>query len=218
MADVDAPQQQLDEALPPAVGAPAPAPAPVELAAAEEEQVGDRPLLPRHQRFVEEYLVDLNGFQAVIRAGYSANGAEVQAHRLLNNVRIAAAIETAKAQRATRVGVTQESVLTEMSLLANSSIEHYFVDELGNLKATPDAPAGAMRAVQSVKKTTRFDKEGNLTIVVEFKLWDKPGPLKLMGRHTGLFPDKVEVTGAGGGPIETVTKVERVIIDPKVNG
>ncbi len=102
-----------------------------------------------------------------------------------------------------------------MSLLANSSIDHYYVDDHGNLRPTPDAPAGAMRAVQSVKKTTKIDKDDNITYVVEFKLWDKPQPLRLMGRHIGLFADRVEHTGLNGGPIEaTITKVERVVVDP----
>jgi len=101
-----------------------------------------------------------------------------------------------------------------MSLLANASVDHYFVDEHGDLKAKPEAPDGAIRAVASIKKTTRIDKDDNITYTVEFKLWDKPGSLKLMGRHINLFPDRVEHTGAGGGPIETVSKVERVVVDP----
>jgi phage terminase small subunit len=44
-------------------------------------------LTPKQQRFVAEYLVDLNGKQAAIRTGYSAKTAEQQASRLLSNVR-----------------------------------------------------------------------------------------------------------------------------------
>ena len=55
--------------------------------------MGDRSgssLTPRQARFVKEYLVDLNGTQAAIRAGYSASGADVQAVRLLGNARVKA--------------------------------------------------------------------------------------------------------------------------------
>ena len=184
-------------------------------------------LLPRQKAFVHEYLVDLNATDAYIRAGYECSdrvGAGNSASRLLADVRIAAAIERGKAQRLARVNVTQDQVLQEMSLLANSSVDHYYVDDEGQVKVHPGAPDGAMRAIQSIKKRTtiRMDKDDNITKTydVEIKLWDKPSPLKLMGRHTGLFPDKVEVTGKNGGPIETtVTRVERVIVDqPKADG
>lgn len=106
-----------------------------------------------------------------------------------------------------------------MSLLANARIDHYLVDDAGNIHLAPGAPEGAMAAIKSkkIKRTIKEDNEGNVTqtVDVEIQLWDKPGTLKLMGRHTGLFPDRVEVTGAGGGPVETVTKIERVIIDDK---
>lgn len=103
-----------------------------------------------------------------------------------------------------------------MSALALSRIDHYIVDDDGNVKLAEGAPDNAMAAVQSVKrkKIVKEDRAGNLTITydVEIRLWDKPQPLKLTGRHVGLYPDKVEITGKGGGPIETVTEVRRTIV------
>lgn len=177
-----------------------------------------RPLTPRRAAFVQEYLIDNNGAAAAVRAGFASASASQEAARLLADVNVAAHVARAQAQRASRVGVTQDSVLHEMSMLANSSIEHYEVDFAGNLRPAAGAPDGAMRAVQSVKKTMRIDKDDNMTVVVEFKLWDKPSTLKLMGRHIGLFPDRMEHTGKDGGPIETVTRVERTIVDPKPEG
>lgn len=173
---------------------------------AESESVELPPLTARQKAFVDNYLIDLNGTQAAIRAGYSANSANEQAYDLLARPHIAAAVERGKAQRAARVGVTQEQVLQEMALLANSSIEHYKITDDGYLAPTEDAPEGVMRAIQSVKrrKMVRESQDGSITITyeIEFKLWDKPTPLKLMGRHTGLFPNRVEVTGKNGAPIE----------------
>ena len=171
------------------------------------EDPTSKPLNPRQAAFVAEYLIDLNGTQAAIRAGYSPATANEQASRLLTDVNIAAAVERGKAQRISRVNVTQDQVLQEMALLANSCLEHYCVDDEGQVRLTEGAPDGAMRAIQSIKKKTRvqYDKDGNITgktYDVEVKLWDKPQPLKLMGRHVGLFPDRVEHTGKGGGPIE----------------
>lgn len=173
-----------------------------------------RELTPRRKRFVEEYLIDLNGTRAAIRAGYSPRTANEQAVALLADVSVAEAVAKAKEQRATRVGMTADQVLNEMAILANACVDHYYVDELGRLRPTPDAPEGAMRAVQWVKRRTKIDKDDNMTIEVEFKLWDKPGSIKAMGKQIGLFPDKVEVSGPGGKPIEVVGKVERVLLDP----
>lgn len=93
-----------------------------------------------------------------------------------------------------------------MSLLANSCLDHYYVDDDGQVQLTETAPDGAMRAIQSIKrrKTVKESRDGELTITydVEIRLWDKPAPLKLMGRHVGLFPDRVEHVGRDGGPIE----------------
>lgn len=174
-------------------------------------------LLPREEAFVHEYMVDFNATQAAIRAGYAFKSAAYQGSVLLDRPNIAAAVERAKAQRLTRVQITQDSVLLEMSLLAQSSIDHYIVDDAGNVGLRDGAPEGAMRAIQSVKKriTVKYDPKTEAvtkTYDVELKLWDKPTPLKLMGRHTGLFPDRMEHTGKDGGPIEAVTRIERVIV------
>lgn len=174
------------------------------------------PLEPREAAFVQEYVVDFNCAQAGIRAGYSKN---YNTTRLLSKPNIAAAIERATAQKMSRVQVSQDTVLHEMSLLAQSNLSHYIVDEDGTVQLADGAPEGAMRAIQSIKRrvTVKYDpktEEVTKTFDVELKLWDKPGALRLMGKHTGLFPDRMEHTGKNGGPIEAVTKIERVIVDP----
>jgi hypothetical protein len=68
-------------------------------------------LSPRQRRFVDEYLVDLNATQAAIRAGYSARTANEQGPRLLVNVGIATAIQTAQEARSQRLQLTQDDVL-----------------------------------------------------------------------------------------------------------
>jgi phage terminase small subunit len=55
----------------------------------------DRPLTVRQRRFVEEYLIDLNGTQAAIRAGHSSKTAKVTASQLLPEPNLRAALEAA---------------------------------------------------------------------------------------------------------------------------
>lgn len=184
------------------------------LAAQEAALVAvDGRLSERQAAFVREYLVDFNGTQAAIRSGYSDPA--ITGSRLIRVPRIAKAIEAGRLSRESRVAMTREHVLQELALLANSSLENYVIDDDGQLRAAPGAPEGAMRAVQSIKRrvTTRVTKDGEeiKTVDVEFKLWDKPTPLKLMGKHTGLNLDRVEVSGPNGGPI--VQRVVREVID-----
>ena len=69
------------------------------------------PLTPKQESFVEEYLIDLNATQAAIRSGYSEKTANEQSSRLLANVKVAAEVAKAHAERAARTKVTQDYVL-----------------------------------------------------------------------------------------------------------
>ncbi len=71
----------------------------------------DKAMTPRQNRFVDEYLVDLNATQAAIRAGYSVRTAEQQGPRLLGYAEIAQAVQTAQQSRSERVRITQDDVL-----------------------------------------------------------------------------------------------------------
>jgi hypothetical protein len=85
-------------------------------------------LTPKQQRFVEEYLVDLNATQAAIRAGYSERNADKIGPELLGKTRVAAAIAAAQQARSDRTGITQDDVLRDWVMLANADpnelIEH----------------------------------------------------------------------------------------------
>ena len=71
-------------------------------------------MTPKQQRFVAEYLQDLNATQAAIRAGYSKSGASVEGVRLLANAKVAAAVAAAVAERSERTEVTQDYVLNSI--------------------------------------------------------------------------------------------------------
>lgn len=73
---------------------------------------------PRHQRFVQEYLVDLNGTQAAIRAGYSAKSAAEQAHHLLRHPHIQDAVEEAKRKLQDKLEINAERVIQKLATIA----------------------------------------------------------------------------------------------------
>ena len=68
-------------------------------------------LTPKQQRFVEEYLIDLNATQAAIRAGYSEKTAQEQSSRLLSNVMVQEAVQKAKNKLSERTELTVDMVV-----------------------------------------------------------------------------------------------------------
>ena len=71
---------------------------------------------------MEEYLVDLNGTQAAIRAGYSPKAAHVQASRLLSKTKVADAIAEKQAKAQRRTEITVDAVLE--GLRREATAEH----------------------------------------------------------------------------------------------
>lgn len=145
----------------------------------------------KQKRFIEEYLIDLNGTQAAIRAGYSPKTAQEQASRMLSNVMVSDAIAKAMAERSKRTGVNADRVIMELAKIAFANIED--VISTDNAKILEGADREDLACIQSVKvKPTEFGTER------EVKLYDKKSALELLGRHLGMWNDKLEVKGAEG--------------------
>lgn len=82
-------------------------------------------LTPKQERFVAEYLVDLNATAAAIRAGYKETTATQQGHNLLQKPAIAAAIQEARANLSERTKITQEYVLKKLKEIADTDAADY---------------------------------------------------------------------------------------------
>lgn len=143
-------------------------------------------LTAKQQRFCDEYLIDLNAKQAAIRAGYSPNTAEQQASRMLRNVKVQNEIARKMAERSKRTGINQDRVLMEIAKMAFVNIDD--VIDLSNAQIKQEATKDDLACIQSVKiKPTEFGTER------EVRLYDKKANLELLGKHLGMFKDKVEV-------------------------
>ncbi|MBX3502807.1 MAG: terminase small subunit [Alphaproteobacteria bacterium] len=77
------------------------------------------PLTPKQERFVAEYLIDLNATQAAIRAGYSAKTASQGAAQLLANIKVQAAVAEGRAKLAEKTELTQQMVIVGLLKEAN---------------------------------------------------------------------------------------------------
>ncbi len=124
------------------------------------------PLTPKQELFVMEYVVELNGKQAAIRAGDSARTAEVQASRLLSHVKVQAAVQQAQESLVERVELCQEWV----------------VDRLGEI------------VERSMASVPVMDAKGKETGVYSFQETVANRALELLGKHIGMFVDRKEFT------------------------
>lgn len=143
----------------------------------------------KRQRFVEEYLIDLNGTQAAIRAGYSAKTANEQASRLLTNVNVQQAISAAMAERSKRTGINQDRVVLELAKIALVKITD-IVDSQGRIKST--ATDDDLACIESVKYK-KFESDTGSSVEREVKIASKLKALELLGKHLGMWNDKLDV-------------------------
>lgn len=165
---------------------------------------GGRPLTPKEARFVEEYLVDVNGSAAAARAGYSKKTGYVVASRLLKKVQVQRALKAAIEARSKRTQVTADQVLAELAIIGFSDIRH-LVDAKGALLSVADLPDSVARSVSSVEVIRREGKDDEPDEYThKVKLWDKGKALELIARHLGMLVDKVEHSGKNGAPLEVV--------------
>lgn len=143
----------------------------------------------KQKRFVEEYLIDLNATQAAIRAGYSPDTAKSIGSENLTKPDIQARIAKAMAERSKRTGVNADRVVTELAKIAFVNASDVIDADTATLR--PDATPEDTAAIQSVKVKT-FGEDG---LEREIKMADKLKALELLGKHLGMFKDKVELSG-----------------------
>jgi len=147
-------------------------------------------LTVKQKRFIEEYLIDLNATQAAIRAGYSAKNADKIGSQLLGKTRVAAAIKQAMAERSRRTGISQDRVLRELAKVA--FINATDVINMDDATIRGDANREDTAAIASVKVKTIPTESGDI-VEREVKTYDKIKALELLGKHLGMFNDKLNV-------------------------
>jgi phage terminase small subunit len=159
-------------------------------------------LTAKQQRFISEYLIDLNATQAAIRAGYKAKNADQVGPRLVARSRVSEAIALAMAKREKRTEVTQDRIVAELAKLGFSDIRKAVewgrgvavLDADGNvligngvaLIGSSDVDDSTAAAIAEISQT----KEG-----IKIKFHDKRAALVDLGRHLGIFTDNVKHSG-----------------------
>ena len=141
--------------------------------------------------FADEYLIDLNATRAYKVAYPSVKKDETAAQagsRMLRNVKVAAYIQERMEERQKRTEITQDRVLQELAAIAFAKATDYaeIKNECVRIRDTAELDEQQIRALAGIE-------EGKCGIKV--KMNDKEKALELLGRHLGMFKDKVEVSG-----------------------
>lgn len=145
-------------------------------------------LTAKLERFCHEYVIDLNGTQAAIRAGYSQKTAGQIAEQNLKKLEVQQFIQELQKDKLQRVKITADAVIDEIAKIAFFDIRNIFNkdDTLKNVNSLDDRTA---TAISSIK--TRIEKQGpdkeDWAEIKEYKTNDKLKALELLAKHLGVL-------------------------------
>ena len=148
-----------------------------------------RKLTDKQKKFVEEYLIDLNATQACIRAGYKPENADKMGSELLGKTRVSEAIANAMAERSRRTGINQDRIVQELARIAFVKITDV-VDSDGEINT--NASDDDLACIESYKVEDSDSVNGSSS-KREVKLASKIKALELLGKHVGMWNDKIQV-------------------------
>jgi phage terminase small subunit len=158
----------------------------------------DGALTPQQELFCQEYVKDLNGKNAALRAGYAETSAQTQSSRLISNVKVQQRITELNNKKLKTVKVDAETILSELLKLATSDIRKLF-NENGGLLPPSQWPDDIAPAVASIQVDELFDydkgEKYQVGVTKKVKLWDKNAALDKLAKHLGLLIEKVELSG-----------------------
>lgn len=169
-------------------------------------------LTAKQQRFVDEYLIDLNATNAAIRAGYSPDTAKEQGYQLLHKTSLSNAIAQAIAHRSRRTGISQDRVLMELAKVAFVNANDVIDPDSATVR--PNAAEEDLACIQAVKVKTSESEMGSSS-EREIKLYDKMRALEMLGKHLGLFDkrDQANSSGEKNNLLEAIAAAEEIDTD-----
>lgn len=153
----------------------------------------------KHKAFAREYVKDRNATQAAIRSGYTEKTAYSQGNRLLKNAEIKELIDELEAAAAKKAGVTHERVIKELARVAFLDPRKLFDDDRNAIDIS-DLDEDTAAAIAGVDVFEEYQGRGNdrefLGYTKKYRWADKLRALELLGKHLGIFTDKVNLSGS----------------------
>lgn len=151
------------------------------------------------KRFCNEYLIDLNATRAY-KVAYpnckKDETAKSAGSRLLTNVNVQNYISEKMKEREKRTEVTQDMVIKELAKIAFLDIRKLYTEngQLKNVADIDDDTAGAISSLETLEEYDGYgDEREKIGDIQKVKLLDKTKALELLGRHLGIFNDKLDV-------------------------
>ena len=154
-------------------------------------------LTPRRQAFVEIFLRSWNATEAARAAGYSERSAHNQGHRLMKNDDIRAVIQ----ERLQELHLSADEVLVRLAQIARGEHGDYIQPD-GSVDLERMQADGKLHLIRSVRPT-RYG------LVVEFN--DMLTALVHIGRHLGLFVDRIETSNHVIITAEDVAQADKLL-------
>ena len=154
-------------------------------------------LTPKQDKFVNEYLIDLNGTAAVIRAGFSPKQASSKAYQLLRKNTVQEALIERRKELSAASGVTPEKVIQGFANLAFADLAECY-DENGFLKNIHNIPKNIRMALAGIEVDELFEGKGEdrerIGQTKKVKIWDKNRALDSLAKYFGLYaPQVIEI-------------------------
>ncbi|MBM3335390.1 terminase small subunit [Candidatus Sumerlaeota bacterium] len=153
-------------------------------------------MTPKRQRFIDEYLVDLNATRAYRAAGYAGddNVCAVEGHRLLSDPKIGEAIAAAKAERSERTRIDADWVLTRLAAEAEADMAELYDDD-GRVRPIKDWPIIWRKGlVAGIEVETIGEGAGHVT---KIKISDRIKRIELIGKHIDVQAFREQVAQSG---------------------
>lgn len=152
----------------------------------------------RQEMFCREYIKDLNGTQAAIRAGYSPRTADRMAYELLKKPEIQAFVLQSKAERVEEVKIDANYVLKRLIEIDEMDVAD-ILDDGGDFLPIRKWPK-VWRTTLSGLDIAIINSGDTETILKKIKWPDKVKNLELLGKHIGVgaFTEKVDHTSSDG--------------------
>jgi len=157
-----------------------------------------RGLSDKQQLFCEEYIIDLNGTKAAIRAGYAESTAAAAASKFLNdNIDVRRYIAHLKKERAKRLEVSADRIVEELARIAYAD-HRTFYDKDGfpiSLELLTDDQQAAVKNIKWRYWNEKYDgkpqdPEKIQRVVDHYYFYDRVDALKMLGHHLGMSLDK----------------------------
>lgn len=151
-------------------------------------------------RFINEYLVDFNAAQAAVRIGKTKRWSESHGARLLreNSAYVNWLQRVRAVENAQRIAMSQEDIFSRMEVFANANIQDYFDYRTVDIKEGKKTvkkkirvwkdPMDLTREQAAAVKRVVLSKDGT---VDDYILYDADSNLVSLGRHLGMFSEKV---------------------------